>query len=161
MKNNFLTNFVKITAAPLLCVGLLTFASTANAQTDLNSIQVSSSTRGSTKVQSRLFNPFAFLQASRLGTSPFGLPAGVETYRANASTLFDPFSSTNASQSGNTAASNSETTQSSSSTSPVTVTPIVGGQSSPSVSAASSSFPFGPRPVRSPYRPQPRGPFGP
>ncbi|QDS96941.1 hypothetical protein HG15A2_02000 [Adhaeretor mobilis] len=148
----------RITAAPLVCAGLAILASAAYAQTDLDARQVASSQRGSTKVQSRLFNPFSFSQPSRLSANPFGLPTGVNTYRANASTLFDPFSSTRVQ-----GTSSSDVGQSPASTTatPISITPIVGGQTTAPVVSAASGFPSGPRPVRSPYRPPPRGPFGP
>lgn len=113
---------------------------------------------GSAKIQSRLFNPFEVTRTSRLRANPFGLPAGLSAFQTTARGLFDPYAPA---ASSNSDSSNSEASAASPEEA-ITVAPVAGSQTAPTtISTSSSSVSFFRRPIRSPYRPPPRGPFGP
>ena len=125
-----------------LFVALIASPSIASAQTDVDSVLGATNQRGSTKVQSRVFNPFAVSGASHLSASTFGFPTGLSAFQAAPVNLYDPFAAP---------AENSLVVNS------VSGGQVSGGQA-PVLSAA-SGWPTSVRPVRSPYRPPPRGSF--
>jgi hypothetical protein len=145
---------VRVGATVAVLFALVTLAPLVNAQTDnvltgLDIVQDAELSRGTVKVRSRFFNPFNPSRTSRLAVDPFGLPVRTERFSVFASPFGDPLDSQSAARSTDTGASTT-------SPSPVVVTPIAGGQatlvSSPVID---TGLPWVPRPTRSPYRPSP------
>ena len=142
---------VRVSATVAVLFALATLAPLVNAQTDnvltgLDVVQDAELSRGTVKVRSWFFNPFNPSQTSHLTVDSFGLPARTERFSVFASPFGDPLDSQSAARSAGTGASTT-------SPSPVVVTPIAGGQatlvSSPS---HGHTHPWVRRPTRSPYR---------
>jgi len=156
MKNTFRIFTVASLALATTALCSTLTATNSYAQTSLDSLSgLALQSRGTLKTRSRVFNPFSAFQSSRLQSSTLGLP--------NQSARLTPFSDPFGYETANVAAIDPIATTSADSApaspTPLTIGTISGGQSAPVAASSTGGWPWVPRPVRSTYRPPPRGSF--